>query len=161
MRDFHLGVRDRLRGAVQLLGLGCLLILYTARVAAADSCQGLVIDSVLLSGCQNTKCEQQQYYTKFIRLTDIEVKKTLYSKALIESIVKRFIKTGFFREVKVRCQRRDGHARVTFDVFVEFGGAHRVLGDIGLDAENRETMVFSHLEPDYLFDVAYALKSTR
>ncbi|MCA9521044.1 MAG: BamA/TamA family outer membrane protein [Myxococcales bacterium] len=116
MRDFHLGVRDRLRGAVQLLGLGCLLILYTARVAAADSCQGLVIDSVLLSGCQNTKCEQQQYYTKFIRLTDIEVKKTLYSKALIESIVKRFIKTGFFREVKVRCQRRDGHARVTFDV---------------------------------------------
>ncbi|MCB1237165.1 MAG: hypothetical protein KDM91_19015 [Verrucomicrobiae bacterium] len=56
---------------------------------------------------------------------------------------------------------RPREARVTFDVFVEFGGAHRVLGDIGLDAENRETMVFSHLEPDYLFDVAYALKSTR
>jgi len=58
---------------------------------------------------------------------------------------------------KVRQRPKD--VRATFDVFVEFGVNHRVLGEIdcGGDAA-RTTMVFTHLEPDYLFDVSYALK---
>ena len=54
--------------------------------------------------------------------------------------------------------KRPKDLRVTLDVFVEFGGNHRIFGDMGIGQHARESIGFTHLEPDFLFDVAFALK---
>ena len=58
-----------------------------------------------------------------------------------------------------RVEKRPNDVRVTFDVFVEFGGSHRVHGDIGIPGVCRESMTFTHWEPDYLFDIVHALET--
>jgi len=57
--------------------------------------------------------------------------------------------------------KRPDDVRVTFDVFAEFGGSHRVYGEIGIKGSCRESVNFTHWEPDYLFDVIYALATRR
>jgi len=60
-----------------------------------------------------------------------------------------------------KIEKRPADVRVTFDVFVEFGGNHRIFGDIGFGETAREQVEFNHYTPDYLFDVVYALRKDR
>lgn len=60
---------------------------------------------------------------------------------------------------RLKFRKKPKDARVTFDVFVEFGVNHRVFGKIRCDDETQVTMTFTHQEPDYLYDVAFARKS--